>query len=61
MRLLPQQGWISYGRHVLQYLPGRYEPGARPSELIVGVLLGHQSVSLLSFWFEVPEPAMGNQ
>lgn len=28
-------------------------------EQIVGVLLRHQSVSLLSFWFEVPEPAMG--
>ena len=45
--LSPQQGWLSDGRHVLQFLPGRYDRWSQTLELIVGELLSDQPVPLL--------------
>ena len=45
--LSPQQGWLSDGRHVLQFLPGRYDRWSQNLELIVGELLSDQPVPLL--------------
>lgn len=45
--LSPQQGWLSDGRHVLQFLSGRYDRWSQTLELIVGELLPGQPVPLL--------------
>ena len=49
------------GRHVLRFRPGRYSRWSQLLELIVGELLRGQPAPLLSLWFEVHEPAIGNQ
>ena len=45
--LLPQEGWISDGRHVLHFLPSRWDRWSKRLEVTVGELLPGEPVPLL--------------
>jgi hypothetical protein len=48
--LSPQQGWLGDGRHVLQFLPGRYDRWSKTLEVIVRELVPDQPAPLLRLW-----------
>ena len=45
--LLPQEGWISDGRHVLHFRPSRWDRWSKRLEVTVGELLPGEPVPLL--------------